>query len=56
MPDLRSHFFSLNQCLGPYEGHVHHLVAHDWLADAGDDVRLPSAGSRSSASARSAQR
>jgi uncharacterized protein len=23
-----------------YEGHVHHLVAHDWLADAGDDVRL----------------
>ena len=18
-----------------YEGHVHHLVAHDWLADAG---------------------
>ena len=24
-----------------YEGHVHHLVAHDWLAEARhDDVRL----------------
>ena len=23
-----------------YERHVHHLLAHDWLADASDDVRL----------------
>ncbi len=23
-----------------YEGHVHHGVAHDWLADSGSDVRL----------------
>jgi uncharacterized protein len=23
-----------------YEGHVHHVVAHDWLADSDRDVRL----------------